>query len=438
MSRRTVVYLVVLALLGVLLVVQRTRPQGPTPIAFKLPAVAEADATRLVLTSGEKKVVLVKQGASWQQESPLPWPADATAVGGVIKAFEKEIPMDFRVSSNPEDQTTYELTEAEALKLELFTKSADTPEIAVYIGKSGPMGTSFIRPVGSADIYRAKVGAKARFERSAEDWRDKRVLIVDEAQVNAVKIEGAGLTTVSLRLDGSSWVADEPAGLKVDQTTAKALARSVASLRSSEILDAAPAEAALDAPLWTVSVGFGAGGADVLRIGAAKGEGSAYVARQSDGRAFVVRDSLLTGLKRDPDALRDRTLATFAPEAVRRLSVSLGATQLVLEAGENPDEWKVGAGAPPPNLTPQSLKALLTTLGGLRAVDFSPVGPAEAGLEGDAVLAVELDVGAATPVRVEFGGEVEEGKVYARADGGPVVTVRSSVAQSVRRLLPGG
>ena len=435
MSRTTLIYLALFVGLLVADIARELTPDGPTPISFSLPAVAPEGVTRIVLHSKEGEVQLEKAGTEWMVGAPINYPADKSLVEGLLKTFEKAITMDFKVGEDPALQAQYELTEEQALKVEIF--KGDVAEVALLVGKNGPMGTNFVRPVGSAEIFRAKVGSRSRFEKKPGDWRDKRVVVVEQADITTLTVVEAG-QKLSFTKVGDLWQSVEPAGLDLDQSSVDGMARSFANLRATEILEGeAPGGSGMDNPSLTITATLKDGNTREIRAGFKKDDNTVYVGRNTDDRRFEVRSGSLDGFRKKPEELRNKSLMSFQAEDLARLSITKGERRVVIETGATAGEWQVvepKGGA----VDAQSMMTLALTLGSLRAQDFAPadVTAASAGLEKDTI-DIEVVLKAGNALKIQLGGGAGDGLRYGRAAGGPIMILRTQTLASVAKLVGG-
>lgn len=435
MSRTTLIYLGIFVVLLVADIARELTPAGPTPISFSIPAVAAEGVTRIKLYSKEGEVLLEKDGAGWKVGAPINYPADKAQVEGLLKTFEKAITMDFKVGEDPALQAQYELTEEQALKVEIF--KGEVAEVALLVGKNGPMGTNFVRPVGSPEIFRAKVGARSRFEKKPGDWRDKRVMAVEQADITSLVVVEA-TQKLSFTKTGDLWQSVEPAGLDLDQASIDGMARSFANLRAQEILEGeAPGGSGVENPSLMVTATLKDGSTREIRAGFKKDDTTVYVGRSTDDRRFEVSASSLDSFRKKPEELRNKSLLSFQAEDLARLSIVKGERRVVIETGATPGEWQVvepKGGA----VDSQSMMTLALTLGSLRAQDFAPsdITATAAGLDKDTI-DIEVILKAGNTLKMQLGGGAGDALRYARAEGGPIMTLRTQTVASIAKLVGG-
>lgn len=429
MTRRTILYVIVMFVLAGLSVVRLTLPEGPAPIAFKIAALTPAEVDKLVITKGDQTVTLEKASADgklWNVTAPFQYPADNGTIDSILKSFEKETLMDVLASSDPKDHGTYEVLPEQAVKLEIYKKGQ--LETALYIGKNATGGASYIRPVNSEEVYRAKTVSRARLDKPAADWRDKKLFDVKKEDITRLEVL-EGEKTWAFKQEAGKWTAEQPSDLVVDQNTVDGMARAFANLRVADILDKAEGDTGLTAPGLKITATVG-GAAKTVLVGNEKEAGSRYVMREGDSQLFTVRDGSLGLFRKTRNELRDKSLFDFDAEQVTSLAVSRGEKKLALEKSEQ--GWKVIEQA---GVTPDSknLQAVMASLATLRIASYLD-GAESADLNTNALIVV---VGAAgKQVTLTIGNDKGNGELYAtRSSDNAIFTLREFSINGFKQLL---
>lgn len=450
MTRRTLTYVVILVVLAGLSLLRLTLPQGPAPIAFKIPAFKPEEVDKLVITSVAKKPAGAEQTAApastepqsvtiergdatgkvWNVTAPFKYPADGGVIESILKAFENETTMDLLVSSDPKEHASYELLPDQAVKLEIYRKGQ--LETALYIGKNATGGASYIRPVNSEEVYRAKTVTKARLDKPAADWRDKKLFDVKKEDITKLEILNEGVTW-AFKSEGGKWKAEQPADLQVDQSTLDGMARAFSNLRVADILDSAPGDTGLTTPSMKISATL-ASGVKTILVGGEKEPGTRYVMREGDSQLFTVRDGSLSLFRKGRNDLRDKSLFDFDAEAMTYLKVSRGEKKLALEkVTENGQQgWKpmeqVGVTLDPKGL--QSAMAAVTTL---RVANYLET--ADGADFKSNPLVIELKAGDKAHT-ITVGNDKGNGELYAtRTPDGAVFTLREFALNPFKQIL---
>jgi Domain of unknown function (DUF4340) len=293
----------------------------------------------------------------------------------------------------------------------------------------------------------------------------KKVLELEKEDVNAVTIESK-VGTVHLeripaakkddkdKKDGkdedgdeaaepAEWRMTRPLAARADAFAVDRLLDAVAGLEKTRTLeDANPKDVGLDKPRATLRLATKEG-EKVLAFGAEVPPGGSLVAGFKGAKdAYVVGDTILTDLEKDPGDWRDKLMFRGDREAVRRITLTGAAAGPVVLVKRPAGFWME---KPIADRADRDLvDGLLSDLTGLTAERFvagsRPL--AELGLAPPRDAVEVAFQGVTPPVLVELGGTVTaeaapEGQTsgeltYARV-GNTVFEVRTRLAESVRR-----
>lgn len=240
----------------------------------------------------------------------------------------------------------------------------------------------------------------------------------------------------------AEWKLVKPVTARADAFAVDRLLDSVISLEKTRTIDEVdPKAVGLDKPRATVRLAT-KDGERVLKLGAEVPTGGALIAGvEGEKEGYVVADSILFDLDKDPGEWRDRTIFRGDREAVERITLN-GASGRVVLAQRPTGFW---IESPIQDRADRNLiDGLFSDLTGLTAERFldNPGKPAaELGLAPPAAT-VEVASKGAPPMKIELGGPVgteatPEGQMageltYARA-GGPVFEARTRLPESANR-----
>jgi hypothetical protein len=240
----------------------------------------------------------------------------------------------------------------------------------------------------------------------------------------------------------AEWRLVKPVTARADAFAVDRLLDSVISLEKTRTIDEVdPKAVGLDKPRATVRLAT-KDGEQVLKLGAEVPTGGALIAGvEGEKEGYVVADSILFDLEKDPGEWRDRTIFRGDREAVQRITLS-GASGRVVLARRPSGFW---IESPIQDRADRNLlDGLFSDLTGLTAerfLDNPGKPPADLGLAPPKET-VEVASAGAPPVKIELGGPIgseatPEGQMageltYARA-GGPVFEVRTRLPESANR-----
>jgi hypothetical protein len=206
----------------------------------------------------------------------------------------------------------------------------------------------------------------------------------------------------------SDWKLTQPMAARADAFAVDGLLDAVTGLQKSRTLDKVDrAATGLDKPRATVRLKT-ADGETVLRLGAQVPTGSELIAGV-DGRsaAYVVSDSILTQVDREPGTWRDRQLFKASREAVSRITLTGAAGgPVVLTQKDNVFHLERPLADRADREKTDNLYADLSGLTAEKFID-DPHPPAELGLQPPRAV-VEVAFAKGDPVRIEIGGPVAE------------------------------
>lgn len=416
--------LVLMAVAGVLAALNALDLRAPAAETSALPSLPVLDPKAVTrLTIGDQINMLVIERADpaspWRIVAPLEYAADAKMVDTYVRALAAGIPMDTQVDvGHLED---YTVDDQHALRAELYTADAETPALAVIVGKAAGGDSSFVRLPGSEVVYRAAVGARSRFERPAGEWRDRVVLEVERESVQRMELTRGAERLLFQRApsagnDGKGkplpgrWSL-EGAGFTVDNDSVELIAHNLVRIRAGELHNP-DYEAGLDQPAVVAELVLADGATHTIVVGSREDSRSAWL--KVDDRAEVVRVSskVKKALEFRVEELRDRSLAGLDRHAVTQVSWSEGSVTVAARWKPEELKWEV---VQPANmqLEQRGVHQAVAILAQLRAAAIAP----------DAVFTpsgavARLELGDGTRWQVELGQADETGRlVRAKVSG---------------------
>ena len=358
---------------------------------FSTPAV---DSLRVVRQEGEIEVF--RTGVDWTLGRGGE-PADADGIKALLRLFSKPIRPDVRVAGAGTDPELYGLGDAERVAVEAFAQGERV--LGLELGRALAGGSSFVRPLGEDAVYRARVPGRFRLERPREQWRDHRVVGLDKGKVVEVTVERPDGTWHFQRRT-EDWACLERPEMLLDARLAEGMARTLAGLRATEIVDSPTAEEFGEVSLRVEAVSLEQG-TRTVEFGAASADGSLRYAR-SGGRTFLVATSRIETFDHPPSDLRDRDVVKLDWREVERVTVRQGERRFVaVPTGEHAWRLVEPAGY---SIDVREMGFSLDALIELRAFELADDVPKSAtGVDGDGALIVRIERVEAAPVAVRVG-----------------------------------
>jgi len=307
--------------------------------AKKLFQFDKEEVNSISLVRGDGSIILQKENGGWKLVAPIEAKADEAAVEGlaselsstqVERSLEPESVdwKDYGLES-PDLKLTVGLKDGRSLDLELGDK--DFNQASVF-GRIPARETVLLLPTllhTSAD--------KELF-----DFRDKSVLDFDREQVREVRIR-ARRKTYRLQKEGEEWSIREPIEARADRSEIRSLLSDLEFARVEEFLERGAGGLktyGLNAPSSHVDLYLGENRArKTLLIG--KQVGTQFYAKDDGGEdVFKIKEDLVEKLKLDLSKLRDRKMARFERDQVKRVEVKLSDREFEF-ARDTEDQWRL-------------------------------------------------------------------------------------------------
>ena len=281
--RTTLVLLVVACALGIYLAVfERGAPttvdrQERRQRLFRLSA---KEVSRLHIEHGEVAVTLERaEGAegeaSWRMTEPLEARAD-TYVCDQLAGDLESLEWESRLAGAAEDAEKLTERGLEDPRATLSFRHGDADE-TLYFGNDTPLGDrTYLRAKGLGDIYEVRKSFLSAVLKETNDFRDRKVLVFDVADVVTLSVAGARGAGATIEREEGRWrltqpVVDRAAKSTVDDALSKLdrlrVERFVAD-RDEELSEEEKASYGLAQPVLVVGVEAG-GGSSRISFGSA-------------------------------------------------------------------------------------------------------------------------------------------------------------------------
>jgi hypothetical protein len=288
-QKKLYVALGVLAVLGVLLIVQRQSEQKEIAqhsiLAANLPKIDISEESaksidRVVLVKPAEKdggvseeIVLVKTGdEAWSLKKPTEAKANASNVKSLLENLSK-LSLSELISPSKDEYSQWGVSDDKALHASFF--KGEESVFDVYFGENGSRGQ--MTRLGNQDgVYAIKGFSKWLYERDAKGWRDKSMLKFDDKEVVRVEIKNPN-GTFTFDKAGESWTgkhgkqaASAKPIEKFQASKVDDLLRAYKALSAMDFGDGKqPGEVGLSEPHATVTIELKGGtGLHVLKLGA--------------------------------------------------------------------------------------------------------------------------------------------------------------------------
>jgi hypothetical protein len=239
---------------------------------------------------------------------------------------------------------------------DLIQYGLDPPQIVVTVkdknGKTDTVHLGDFTPVGSM-LYAAKPGEKkvytvARYlhqyiTRSVEEYRDKRLLPVDEAKLSRVVVQRGG-ASIEFGKDGSGdWTVVQPEPMRADQLAVTELLRRAMDAKYQTRLIGPDVKKSLGIfasakPVGALQMTVGDA---VMKLEVRKTSGGEYYAKSSEHEAaYELEGDLGSTLEKELEEYRNKKLFGFGFAAVEKVALNKGGKTEVLEKKDK--DWLLG------------------------------------------------------------------------------------------------
>ena len=172
------------------------------------PAVDTEKIDRLTVEKKDQTLEFTRTESGWVVTEQA-YPADDTAVTQMLEALSG-LSLSALVSEK-QDLTRYELDDAHGLTATAF--EAESPVLSVKIGKTAPtFNHTFVMVNNEPGIYQAKDAFRSHFDKSLDEFRDRRVLTFQEDRIKTITIQTPGKKVIltAREPEGDDTPAKEP------------------------------------------------------------------------------------------------------------------------------------------------------------------------------------------------------------------------------------
>lgn len=251
----------------------------------------------------------------------------------------------------------------------------------------------------------ALVGAYLYFvERPAveREAAKKTLLEFNPEDVRIVVLEYPGRSIRLARRDGT-WAITEPRELEADPTTVENLLRATAEAELKRVVDETPADLAkfgLDPPAATIRIELADGTAlPAIAVGGSTPIGfNAYARRGEEPAVLLTSGAFQSGVKKDLEDLRDKTIVRFEDAKVTKLTLRRnGEAPIVLARAEQGWRLEAPVDARADAITVQSMLGSLRAMRARGFADDPSEDAASAPADGEATARAPADRGLTAP-----------------------------------------
>jgi hypothetical protein len=281
-----------------------------TPKVLSIPADQSKEIK--IAKQGEDPTIVAKTGDKWSITLPKALPADQDAVTAMVTALAS-LSADRVVEEKPASLEPFGLTTP---REQLSITKKDGKSVTLDIGDDSPVGSGvFVKLEGDARVFVLPTYAKANFEKTSKDLRDKRLLTYNADKLTSLQLTAKGQTLEFGKNAQNDWTIVKPKPMRADGSQVEDILRKLKDAKMDTSVsdeDAKKAQAAFaGAPsIASVKVTDNAG-TQSLEIH--KDKDKNYYAKSSvvEG-VYKVAADLGDALDKSPDDFRSKKLFEFA------------------------------------------------------------------------------------------------------------------------------
>ncbi len=372
--------------------------KDPLDTSIKFVNVPEDQVREIHLVHPDgSSVVLVRQDKSWRLTAPASAAADQDAATGVATALAT-LTADTLVEENNPNLHNFGLDNP-AVKADLLLKDGKTR--TVLIGADAPAASgTYAKLQNDAKVYTVSTTAKASFDKSFNDLRDKRLLTFDPEKLSRVGLTANNQSIEFGKNAQGDWQIVAPKPMRADGQQVDELVRRLKDARMVTDADAknltpqfasakrvATAQATDSSATQTLEVRKDAAGKYYAKSSAVEG-------------VYSVADDIGKGLDKKLEDFRNKKVFDFGfNDPVKLATPSITVEKKNEKWFSNGKEMDAGA-----------VQSLIDKLRDLAATGFS--------VETSSAPALDLTVVSGDGKRVEKAGIFQQnGKVFAKREG---------------------
>jgi len=249
-------------------------------------------------TKGEKKIELKRERDRWWVKlSENRWfPVTPEDIRDVLDFFDDLTPAEV-IAHGKNKLAKFELTDEQALKVELARSPEDNNPYKIYLGKTGPdfRSTYAVKP-GSDTIFLIADNKNSFFQREPKEWRDRYPFREKPEAINKFTIESAKERFTLARNKEGLWEFIYPGDIKADSETVSNFLSRMTNLVSISLVDDGEAVEALKVPDFSVT--FELDGRKVTLSVSAEKDSKRYVKNSELKQVYALSASTWTGIPR--------------------------------------------------------------------------------------------------------------------------------------------
>jgi hypothetical protein len=307
--------------------------------AKKLFQFEKEEVTSITLARSGDPITMQKEDDAWKLVAPIEARADETAVDGLASELSST-QVERSLEPSPVDWKNFGL-ENPSIKIRVALKDGQTLELELG-EKNFNRSSVFGRIPGQEKVLILPDLLYSNAEKELFDFRDKTVLDFDREQVREVEIRSRR-KTYRLEKNGEDWSIRKPIQARADRSEIRSILSDLELARVEEFVERGTGGLGtygLRVPASRVDLYLGENRAKkTLLVG--KKVGTQYYAKDETGEdVFKIKEDLVEKFDLDLGKLRDKKMARFERNEVKRIEVKLPDQRFEF-LKDSEDEWRM-------------------------------------------------------------------------------------------------
>jgi len=305
----------------------------------KLLSIPEAQFQEIEIKKRAGETIhLQRNDSKWQIAGPKPLRADPDAISNMLTSLSS-LSSDRTVEEKATSLDQYGLTRP---TIELSVGDKNNKTVKILIGDDTPAGAAVYAAIaGDPRVFAMSSYKKNSFDKSANDLRDKRMLLFDTDKLNRVELQSKK-QSIEFDRNKDHWVIVKPSPLRADPSAVEELLRTLRDakmdLSGTDDENKVAAEFRSTAPFAIARVSDSSGTQE-LEVRKSKDD---YYAKSSAAEGvFKIASNIGTGLDKSLDEFRNRKLFDFGFADPDKLAIHDGSKGYFLSRS-NSDWWSNG------------------------------------------------------------------------------------------------
>ncbi len=245
-----IIFVILSATYGIILFLNRPQPTKIEPSRIGLPLEKIEKANKITIKKANEVITLKKENETWKVNQ---FKADNEIVKNFLSNLNA-LTIDSLTSRNEKNYPMMEVNEEKGSLVTFF--QGKNIISSFFVGKEGASFQDFyLRISGKKEVYLAKGEIKFFIEKTVDDWRDKKILSVQENQLKSLTYTYS-TSTFSLIKKANDWFAQSDSQeKKVKKDTLQPLLDELKSLNALGFANKKE-ENLLEQPDSTLSLSF--------------------------------------------------------------------------------------------------------------------------------------------------------------------------------------